>query len=106
MRYCYGPKGASPWLREALVHGNRFGENALMWAAANGHLAVLSLLWETCYTAAFSDVPMAAQLEELNRKNHGSGMEVRLGRNAMQSAKARSHAEVVAYLEQPPGHTQ
>ena len=32
----------------------------------------------------------------------GSGMEMRLGRTAMQSASARGHTAVVAYLEHPP----
>ena len=63
-------QAATPWLRDVLVAGNRFGENTLMWAAANGHLPVVSFLWEACYANAFVDLPPADQLKELGRKNH------------------------------------
>ncbi len=74
-------------LRAALVAGNQFGENALMWAAANGHRDVAAFLLHEAYPAAMDK---ASRLAELGRRNHGHGESARAGRRAVDSAAARA----------------
>ena len=84
-------------LRLALVDGNNVGENALMWAAALGHVECVKFLWEVCYTKAFDADDAREELQRTNRSFVALG-QMRAGRTALQSAKARGHSEIVKLL--------
>ena len=117
-------------LRGALVEGNKFGENAFMWAAARGHLECMSRLWRECYIPIFMEDISKAQLDntstqsheaggtriaivqrcseellaELQRRNYGRAPWPMngLGRTAAESARARGHTAVLEFISNPP----
>ena len=84
-------------LRSALVDGNNVGENALMWAAALGHVECVKFLWEVCYAKVFEANEAIQELQRTNRSFVALG-QMRAGRTALQSASARGHSEIVALL--------